>query len=128
MFLSKIAWSFGLRLRVEEMDMEGLANDMKRGRKRGGSEWLAFNCVVGLPYMERRSFRHVQEFLKLAKEYCSSNKGMLTFAIGNDAEKWRANGFGSLFELQIVHFQTLMESMEQNFPVHFTEARIVMEY
>jgi len=43
------AKTFGLRLKTKEMDKEALVTEMKKTKKRGiRSEWLAFNCAVGL--------------------------------------------------------------------------------
>ena len=63
------AMNFGLILKVEEMDIEGLVNEIKKAReRRGNSEWLAFNCMVGLPHMGKgRSLKHVEDFLMIAK-------------------------------------------------------------
>ncbi|XWS53368.1 hypothetical protein CRYUN_Cryun11dG0151500 [Craigia yunnanensis] len=130
------AMNFGLRLEMEEMDTEGLVNKIKMAReRRGRSEWLAFNCIVGLPHMGKgRSVKHVEDFLRTAKalirspnEICSdrSHRGVITLGNGIAVEKWMDNGsFGSFFEAQMVYFQVLLESMEQFW---LLEARIAME-
>lgn len=60
----------GVRLKVEQMDMDGLVSEMKKSKKRGGkNEWLAFNCMASLPHMGRvRGVGHVLDFLKVAKD------------------------------------------------------------
>ncbi|KAL5817252.1 hypothetical protein ACOSQ3_025630 [Xanthoceras sorbifolium] len=128
----------GLRLKVEEMDMEGLVIEMKKIKRRGGRNgWLAFNCMVDLPHMGRiRSVRHVTEFLKVAKDSISDpfrnfnghSRGIIT--VGNliEVEKLMdSSGFGSFFEGKLLQLQAFFESMEWHFPVHFTEARMAME-
>ncbi|XVE58990.1 hypothetical protein DITRI_Ditri05aG0008200 [Diplodiscus trichospermus] len=119
------AMNFGLRLRMEEMDIDGLVNDVKKGSQRqGSSEWLAFNCMVGLPHMGNgRSSKHVEDFLMTAKalirspdETDGSNRGVIT--LGN------STSFNSYSEAQTVYFQALLDSMEQ---FQLLEARIAME-
>ncbi|CAL5386367.1 unnamed protein product [Camellia sinensis] len=130
------AFSSGLKLKVEEMDMEGLSTEMKNIKKKcGGREWLAFNCMVGLPHMGRqRSSRQVTEFLKIAQESINTGKkdrGIVTFGDGHGAEEETMmsefHGFGSFFEGQLGHVTALLESMEWHMPVHLKEARIAME-
>ncbi|XVF68467.1 hypothetical protein PTKIN_Ptkin11bG0005100 [Pterospermum kingtungense] len=110
------AMKFGLRLEMEEMDMdmdmEGLVRNIKMASERRGiSEWLAFNCMAGLPRMGKgRSLKHVKDFLTTAKALiCStdrnSHRGVITLE-------------------QMVYFQSLLESMEQ---FQLLEARIAME-
>ncbi|KAK9291044.1 hypothetical protein L1049_009228 [Liquidambar formosana] len=132
------ARSIGLNLKVEEMEIENLVSETKKTKKRGGrGEWLAFNCMVGLPHMGKgRSRRHVMEFLRVAKELIStsadcsaSNRGVITFGEGDAGEKLKnCTGFGSFFDGCLAHYQTLFESMEWNFPIHLAEARIAMEF
>ncbi|KAF8396972.1 hypothetical protein HHK36_018609 [Tetracentron sinense] len=131
------AQSSGLVLKVEEMEMEELVSEiskMKRGRER---EWLAFNCMVGLPHMGRqRSRRHVMEFLKVAEKLISnptsgstSNRGIVTFGDGDGVGEKMGNycGFGPFFDGFLLQFNALFESMKWHFPIHLTEARIAME-
>ncbi|KAL5580679.1 hypothetical protein UlMin_013121 [Ulmus minor] len=126
--LCQNAESFGVKLKVEEMNMEELVCEMKKLKKRGsqsGKEWLAFNCMVGLPHMRKASsFKHVMEFLSIAKEYI--NGGVIT--MGETISTIDPfSGFGSFFEGQILHFLALFESMESQFPCHLGEARMAME-
>ncbi|KAK8697981.1 hypothetical protein V6N13_114113 [Hibiscus sabdariffa] len=120
--LCKHAKNFGLRLEVEETDIQGLVSKVK-----SDSEWLAFNCMVGLPHMEKWSVKHVEEFLTTAKAMIGNDKrkGTITLGDGIGIEKWTDHtSFDSFFEAQPVYFQALLDSMEQ-FP--FLEARIAME-
>ncbi|PPR86842.1 hypothetical protein E1A91_A08G222300v1 [Gossypium mustelinum] len=121
--LCKHAKTFGLRMEVEEMDIEGLMSKVKMD-----NEWLAFNCMVGLPHMEKqRSVKHVEEFLTTAKALLRSDtsKGIITLGDGIGIKKWTDyTSFDSFFEAQLVYFQALLESMEQ---FQFLEARIAME-
>ncbi|KAI4353417.1 hypothetical protein L6164_002369 [Bauhinia variegata] len=132
--LSVHAKSCGLKLMVEEKGIEDLVMELKRMNKRGGSgkrEWLAFNCMVGLPHMARpRSRRHAMEFLRAAKDLICSygNKGIITFGNGDVCEKLKnCMNFRSFFEGSLVHYQALLESIEANFPKKHLEARIAME-
>ncbi|MBA0554834.1 hypothetical protein Golob_013914 [Gossypium lobatum] len=121
--LCKHAKTVGLRMEVEEMDIEGLMSKVKMD-----NEWLAFNCMVGLPHMEKqRSVKHVEEFLTTAKALLRSDtsKGIITLGDGIGIKKWTDDtSFDSFFEAQLVYFQALLESMEQ---FQFLEARIAME-
>ncbi|KAI4353777.1 hypothetical protein L6164_002705 [Bauhinia variegata] len=132
--LSAHAKSCGLKLKVEEKGIEDLVIELKKMNKRGGSgkrEWLAFNCMVGLPHMGRpRSRRHAVEFLRAAKDLICSygNKGIITFGDGDVCEKLKnCMNFRSFFEGNLVHYQALLESIEANFPKKHSEARIAME-
>ncbi|XVF05784.1 hypothetical protein REPUB_Repub05bG0202300 [Reevesia pubescens] len=121
------AMNFGLRLEMEEMDMEGLVNKIKMAReRRGKSEWLAFNCIVGLPHMGKgRTVKHANDFLTTAKALITSNRGVITLGNSIGIEKWMDyRSFDSFFEAQTVYFQALLESMEQ---FQFLEARTAME-
>ncbi|CAK9183126.1 unnamed protein product [Ilex paraguariensis] len=122
---------FGLKLQVEETSMKDLVSEIK-GSKGGEREWLAFNCMVGLPHMgRRRSMSHVMEFLKISKEllaYSATSKGVVTFGDGEAEERQRnCSEYGSFFDGHLRHYQALSESMEWNFPDYLTEARIAME-
>ncbi|CAK9183131.1 unnamed protein product [Ilex paraguariensis] len=122
---------FGLKLQVEETSMKDLVSEIK-GSKGGEREWLAFNCMVGLPHMgRRRSMSHVMEFLKISKEllaYSAASKGVVTFGDGEAEERQRnCSEYGSFFDGHLRHYQALSESMEWNFPDYLTEARIAME-
>ncbi|XVF20352.1 hypothetical protein REPUB_Repub11eG0190800 [Reevesia pubescens] len=134
--LCRHAMNFGLRFEIEEMEMEGLVNQIKMARERQErSEWLAFNCMVGLLHMGKgRSVKHVEDFLTTAKalirnphEICNggSKRGVIILGNGIGIEKWMDyRSFDSFFEAQMIYFQALLESMEQ---FQLLEARIAME-
>ncbi|KAF9593369.1 hypothetical protein IFM89_022068 [Coptis chinensis] len=130
------AQSLGLKLRVEEMDMEEMVIEMMKMKTMNlKREWLVFNCTVGLPHMSRvRSRRVVTEFLKIAKDMIysqvsNSRRGIITLAEGDGVEERMRNcsGYGSFLDGSLVHFHALFQSMEWHFPSHLTEARIAME-
>ncbi|KAK2643345.1 hypothetical protein Ddye_025108 [Dipteronia dyeriana] len=128
----------GLRLKVEEMDMEGLASEMSKIKLRGRrNEWLSFNLMVDLPHMGTiRNVKHVIEFLKVAKDsindhsvnFNGASRGIITVGNVIEAEKLMdSNGFESFFQGKLLQLQAFFESMEWHFPFHFTEARMAME-
>ncbi|PIA59524.1 hypothetical protein AQUCO_00400426v1 [Aquilegia coerulea] len=128
--------SLGLKLKVEEMDVEELVSKMMNVKTiNTKKEWLVFNCMVGLPQMGRqRSRRPVKEFLKVAKELISSkcsntSRGIITLGEGDGVEDRMRNcsGFGSFLDEYLVHFHTMFQSMQGHFPSHLAEARIAME-
>ncbi|XP_061376089.1 protein NODULATION SIGNALING PATHWAY 2-like [Gastrolobium bilobum] len=126
------AKSCGLKLKVEEKGVEELITEMKKMNKRGGKrEFLAFNCMVGLPHMGRvMSRRHVLEFLSLAKDLInnSGNRGIVTFGDGDAFEKVKNSlNFRSFFNGHLVHYQALLESIESHFTTHLSVARTGME-
>ncbi|KAF2288493.1 hypothetical protein GH714_007908 [Hevea brasiliensis] len=132
--LQDFSGSLGIRLHVEEMELQDLATEMKRKTKRGGKrEWLAFNCMWALPHMgKRRSRRQVMEFLAVAKDLladsASNNRGIVTLGDGGDCQTLKnCHGFGSFFESYMERYQALLESIELNFPVRLVEARLSME-
>ncbi|KDP22846.1 hypothetical protein JCGZ_00433 [Jatropha curcas] len=127
------AKDLGLRLKMEEIGIEELVNEIKKRRKRGSTkEWLVFNCMVGLPHMGRvRSRKLVKEFLSVAKELLmgsNNNKGVITFGDGDFCESSKTSiGFGSFFEGNMVKYQALLESIEYNFPIHLGDGRMALE-
>ena len=128
------ARSVGLKLKVEEMELQDLMYEMKRVKKKGErNEWLAFNCQVGLPHMgSTATRRQAMEFMRLAEEVTAHSKnkkrGIITFGDGDRWEKLKySSSFRSFFDEYLLHYQALLESMEWTFPSHFAEARIVME-
>ena len=128
------ARSVGLKLKVEEMELQGLMNEIKRTKKKGGrSEWLAFNCMMGLPHMGSTGRRRqAMEFMRVAKELTvhskNNNRGIITFGDGDGWEKQKnTSSFRLFFNEYLIHYQALLESMEWTFPTHFAEARIAME-
>ncbi|XP_030479747.1 protein NODULATION SIGNALING PATHWAY 2 [Cannabis sativa] len=92
------ASSYGLELKIQQIGIEDLVSEVKKGKKRGcGKEFLAFNIAVGMSHMRiTRSRKLVMEFLNLAKDLLSSNKALL-------------------------------DSIESTFPAHLSEARMTME-
>ncbi|KAK7349774.1 hypothetical protein VNO77_07426 [Canavalia gladiata] len=126
--LYELARSCGLKLEVEEKEMEKVVSELKKMDKRDGRrEFFAFNCMVDLPHMGRgRSRRHVMKFLNLIKT-CKS-RGIVTFGDGGACEKLKNDlEFKSFFEGHLVHYQTLLESIESHVPIHLTDARTAME-
>ncbi|KAK6245114.1 hypothetical protein QUC31_011523 [Theobroma cacao] len=128
------ARSLGLKLKVEEMGIEDLANELKKMKKRGGGrEWLAFNCMVGLPHMGKgKSRKFVNQFLNVAKELLASsvprNRGIITFGEGDACAKLKdCSGFGTFFDGHLMHYQAILESMQSNFAEHLMQARMAME-
>ncbi|KAK0606450.1 hypothetical protein LWI29_037909 [Acer saccharum] len=128
----------GLRLKVEEMDMEGLAIEMEKIKRRGRrNEWLSFNLMVDLPHMGTiRNVKHVIEFLKIAKDsindhsvnFNGTSRGIITAGNVIEAEKLMdSNGFESFFQGKLLQLQAFFESMEWHFPFQFIEARMAME-
>lgn len=129
------AKSVGLKLKVEEMELQGVMYEIKRMKKKGErNEWLAFNCMVGLPHMgSTGTRRQVMEFMRVAEELTAhsenNNRGIITFGDGEGWEKQikYSSSFMSFFDEYLLHYQALLESMEWTFPSHFAEARIAME-
>ncbi|KAK7395075.1 hypothetical protein VNO78_15617 [Psophocarpus tetragonolobus] len=130
--LHEHAKSCGLQLKVEEKRLEELVTEIKNMNKSGGrGEFFVFNCMVGLPHMGRVSSRgEALEFLRVAEDFIkkSSNRGIITFGDGTAFEKMKNNmNLRSFFDGHLMHYQTLLESIESHFPTCFSEARIVME-
>ncbi|KAF7825503.1 nodulation-signaling pathway 2 protein-like [Senna tora] len=129
------AKSCGLKLKVEEKSIEELVTELKKLNKRGGkgkTNFMAFNCMVGLPHMGRvRSTRKVSEFVRVAKDLIKSStstKGIITYGDGQTCEKLRnCMDFRSFFHGNVVHYHALLESIESSFTSRFTEARTAME-
>lgn len=128
----------GLKMEVKEVRIEDLVNETKKTKKRGGGkEFLAFNCMVGIPpHMRRaRSRKHVIEFLRVAKDLLSnyancksSNRGIIILGDAEPCEKLRnCSSFSPFFDGCLEHYQALLESMESSFPIRLAEARMVME-
>ncbi|KAI9071679.1 hypothetical protein K1719_046352 [Acacia pycnantha] len=135
--LHEHAKSCGLKLKVEEQNIKEMVTELKKLNKRGGNgngnrNFVAFNCMVGLPHMGRvRSRSHVLEFLREARNFIKSspsNKGIIAFGDGEACEKLRnSTNFISFFNGHLVHYHALLESMESNFPFQFSEARTAIE-
>ncbi|XP_065881998.1 protein NODULATION SIGNALING PATHWAY 2-like [Euphorbia lathyris] len=130
--LYEYAKTFGVKLEIEEMGMEKLGMKMKKNER---NEWLAFNCMVGLPHMrKRRSVSDVIEFLKIAKSSISSNfnQGTITFGDGigwgKGVKLKESVSYGSIFEGQLSQFEAFLESIDTHFPHEIMrEARIAIE-
>ncbi|KAI5663249.1 hypothetical protein M9H77_22572 [Catharanthus roseus] len=120
---------FGLNLHVEETTIENLSAEIKRMKMAGEfREWVAFNCMVGLPHMGRRQSRsRIMDFLRIAKELSAnhgSRRGIIAFG---DGEPEAGESYTSFFSGKLLHYQALFESVECNFPSYLSEARIAME-
>ncbi|KAJ8753801.1 hypothetical protein K2173_000055 [Erythroxylum novogranatense] len=137
--LHDYASSFGVILKVEEIELQDLVSEMRKARRRGSgrsTEWLVFNCMWALPHMGRmRSRRTVMEFMSIAKEllsnngYCNPNyRGAFTFGNGGAWEIFKSNpSFGSFFSSFMDHYQALLGSIEWNIPIRLAEARVAIE-
>ncbi|KAL7590773.1 hypothetical protein Lser_V15G39430 [Lactuca serriola] len=115
-----------LKLKVQEMTIEDLMKEIEGSQE---YEFLAFNCMVGLPHMGRTRNRYeVMEFLRVAKQLLLMREGIIIFGDGEDVERTKYCGnYSSFFDKYLTHYHALYESMEQNFPENLTEARIAME-
>lgn len=127
---------FGLTLQVDEMTFEELASELRRMKKRGKrSEWLVFNCMFQFSYMGKRMRRiDALGFLKLAKELLlansSTHRGLVTFGDGeamDNSHHNTNNTFSSYFNKNLLHYQSIFESLELYFPSHLAQARVAME-
>ncbi|XP_071738462.1 protein NODULATION SIGNALING PATHWAY 2-like [Rutidosis leptorrhynchoides] len=111
--------SVGLNLKVQEMELAQVVRRME------GSEFVAFNCMVGLPHMGRtRKRAQVMHFLDIAKEVMSKTNGIITFGNGGVD---KTSNFSSFFNKSLACYKALYESMEWGFPSYLNEARIAME-
>nr|XP_043638479.1 protein NODULATION SIGNALING PATHWAY 2-like [Erigeron canadensis] len=121
--LCNFARSLGLNLKVQEMDMAQIFNKMV------GREFVAFNCMVGLPHMRSsRNKTQVMSFLRMAKRVLAKNEGIITFGDGEGYENTRnSSDFSSFFNKFLARYKALYESMEWGFPSYLSEARITME-
>ncbi|XP_076945744.1 protein NODULATION SIGNALING PATHWAY 2-like [Bidens hawaiensis] len=125
--LCNFARSFGLNLKVQETCMSQLIENMYERQQ--GSEFMVFNCMVGLPHMRKtRKIHQVNDFLKVAKFILTENQGIITFGDGEECERTgNHSDFPSFFNMNLAHYKALYESMECGFPSHLKEARIAME-
>ncbi|KAK1412435.1 hypothetical protein QVD17_33681 [Tagetes erecta] len=125
--LCNFARSFGLDLKVQEMDMSQMVKEMNE--RKPGSEYMVFNCMVGLPHMGRtRKRTQVMDFLNLAKWVLVKNEGIITFGDGEEAESTENHiDFPSFFNKNLAHYKALYESIEWGFPNHLNEGRMAME-
>ncbi|KAL3750503.1 hypothetical protein ACJRO7_011497 [Eucalyptus globulus] len=119
-WMTEHAQSLGLRLKMEETNIQELVAQLNKSR---GREWLAFNCMPGFPHMRKRRnvINHATEFLKATKSSIGrSDRGIRTV---------ERNGYGAFLEGKLVDLQALFESMELHFPGpdQLTEARMALE-
>lgn len=131
--LYEYAKSCGLKLKVEEKELEVLVCEIKRMNKRGlKKEFLAFNLMIGLPHMGmvRSRRKSAFEFVKVAEDLIKNygGKGMVTFGDGDAFEKLKNSmSFKSFYEGNLVHYKALLESIESQFSERFSEARTACE-
>ncbi|OWM81682.1 protein NODULATION SIGNALING PATHWAY 2-like [Punica granatum] len=135
--LCNYAASAGVNLTVEIKGIEELVGEYTdESKSEGHFEWIAFNCMVGVPQMGRvASRREVVGFLKAANGILSKlgdsfgdRRGIVTFGDGNACGNLRdVPSFGAFFEGRLKHYQAVLESMESNFPSHLQGARLAME-
>ncbi|XP_060202179.1 protein NODULATION SIGNALING PATHWAY 2-like [Lycium barbarum] len=132
------AMFYGVKLKVEEQELNDLMIEMKNLKKQNAKkQWFAFNCMVALPHLGRiRRRKDVFEFLTIAKNFlehattcCASEKGIITLGDGDAWEKFvSTSSYNEFLETNIAHFQALLESIEVIFPTQFIHARTTMEY
>ncbi|XP_023758270.1 protein NODULATION SIGNALING PATHWAY 2 [Lactuca sativa] len=120
MHLLNYAGSFGLNLKVEEKELGQIVNR---------NEFMAFNCMLGLPHMGRTRRRtQVMDFLKVAKQLLVKTQGIITFGDGEYSERMENSpNYPSFFDGNLSHYKALYESMEWGFPSYLNEGRIAME-
>ncbi|KAL8262344.1 hypothetical protein R6Q59_026393 [Mikania micrantha] len=125
--LCNFARSFGLNLNVQEMGMSQMVKNMSEIKL--GSEFMVFNCMVGLPHMGRtRNTTQVIEFLNLAKRVLAENEGIITFGDGEEGETTENYvDFSAFFNKKLTHYKALYESIEWGFPHYLNEGRMAME-
>ncbi|KAD7477589.1 hypothetical protein E3N88_00725 [Mikania micrantha] len=125
--LCNFARSLGLDLKVQEMGMTQMVKEMDE--RRSQSEFIAFNCMIGLLHMGRTTkTTQVMSFLTIAKGLLEKKEGIIT--LGDDLETERMinySDFSSFFIKNLEHYKALYESMEWGFPRYLNEARIAME-
>ncbi|KAK2655988.1 hypothetical protein Ddye_009040 [Dipteronia dyeriana] len=126
----------GLKLKIDEIELQDLVKEIRMTTKKRSREFLAFNFMWALPHMgRRRSTKKTMEFLNAAKGFLEENShestygAMITYG---DGENWQriiknCSCFVSFFESYMKHYQALLESMERSFPPRLAEARVAME-
>ncbi|KAL3531662.1 hypothetical protein ACH5RR_005183 [Cinchona calisaya] len=141
--LCDYARTYGLKLKVDVMELVDLVDEMKniinqKGLSYGRREFIVFNCMIGIPHMGRlRSRKDVFDFLELSQKflqiqgqkYCATeNRGIIVIGDGDAWEKVKnASNYGTYLDGNMAHYQTLLESIQLNFPSHLGEARTAME-
>ncbi|KAI4368911.1 hypothetical protein MLD38_017414 [Melastoma candidum] len=129
--LCKLASSLGVKLTMEEVGTESLVAELRKRSRTG--EFLAFNCMVGLPHMRSGSSLAAScaaEFLRAAKDsidVLGGNTGIIVLGDSMGLEEESSKGYVSFLESKLVQTQTLFEAMEFHFPENLGEARIAME-
>nr|GMC95409.1 nodulation-signaling pathway 2 protein-like [Ipomoea batatas] len=125
---------FALNLQIEEMSVEELAIETKTMKNKGpGKQWLAFNCMFRLPHMATNMPQTTQamEFLKIAKQllaHSETQTGIIIFAHGeSEGCNTPTSNYTSFFNKKLVHYKSLLESIEWHFPAILSEARIALE-
>lgn len=126
--LCGFAEEIGVELKVEEMSIDELLSEAKKGLTLNGRrEWIVFNCMVGPPHTGRksRSKKPVAEFLKIAQDIVEANNcGIITLGQGDGLEKLRScTKFSHYFDRCLGHYQAVLELMETEFPSQLVEAR-----
>ncbi|XAR68777.1 hypothetical protein NMG60_11000141 [Bertholletia excelsa] len=125
-WLCEHARSFSLNLIVDNMEVHDCASEIKRRKQNTGRrEWLAFNCMQGLPHTGRvRNTRDVTEFLRVAKELLAyaanfyyDNEGIIIFGNG---DAWVNSNSASSFSL-------FLDKLLWTMPTHLSEARTALE-
>ncbi|MFS8013945.1 putative transcription factor GRAS family [Helianthus anomalus] len=125
--LCNFATSLGLNLKVQEMGMAQMVKKMDT--RKLGSEFMVFNCMIGLLHMGRtRKTTQVMDFLKIARGLLAKHQGIITFGGGLEVDRTtNYSDFSLFFNKNLAHYEALFESMEWGFPSYLNEARIAME-
>ncbi|XP_073286388.1 protein NODULATION SIGNALING PATHWAY 2-like [Primulina huaijiensis] len=119
---------YGLEPQIEEKSIEDLASELMRMKKRGrGEEWLAFNCMVGLPHMGRRPRNLAKKFLKMGKNLLANFAGIVIIGDGEVEDMNTCSSFSSFFDKFVRHHNALYEALDSSFSVDFAEARTAIE-
>nr|GMC91976.1 nodulation-signaling pathway 2 protein-like [Ipomoea batatas] len=125
---------FALNLQIEEMSVEELAIETKTMNNKGpGKQWLAFNYMFRLPHMATNmpQTNQAMEFLKIAKKllaHSETQTGIIIFAHGeSEGCNTPTSNYTSFFNNKLVHYKSLLESIEWHFPAILSEARIALE-
>ncbi|XP_047335438.1 protein NODULATION SIGNALING PATHWAY 2-like [Impatiens glandulifera] len=116
---------FGLNLEVTIMNLNDLMIMIEGSSK---VEWLVFNCMVGLPHMGKKAMNSNYKatgFLSVAKLLLARNEGIVIY--GDIAACDDQTEDSLLFDKHITCYQSMLESIEWNFPLHLGEARTALE-
>ncbi|XP_075489696.1 protein NODULATION SIGNALING PATHWAY 2-like [Primulina tabacum] len=119
---------YGLEPQIEEKSIEDLASELMRMKKRGrGEEWLAFNCMVGLPHMGRKPRHLAKKFLEMGKDLLANFAGIVIIGDEEVEDVNTCTSFSSFFDKFVRHHNALYEALESSFSVDFAEARTAIE-